>query len=257
MELRDARWPGPGRFSRRGQRAPLAGILRFGGSLAATRRPRTPSHRPREGSGGRSSVVQAASAWTAPWGQVQRVRRAKLRSLSRKVPLQRLRRGCGEPGGPEAPQRMAGVVDTLICAAVAHDIGTAEHRNIGSEPARASAPKRDGPRRAEQRSIARTHNRARHSAPRAEIASLYGTTGDRPPCRGGISRSSRWSRRAALAGRVTQAVRPRTPAGGRQRAGVGGPVLAGGRWRRAGVGRRAVASGRCWSGLGHIIMRPP
>ena len=102
---------------------------------------------------------------------------------------------------------------------------TSEYR----QPARArERPPRDGLRGAEQRPFARIHNSARHSAPCAEIASLYGSTGDRPPCRGGVGRPS--GRRIA----------PRT-------------------------GR--AAAGRCWpagggvapvlSGLGHISMWPP
>jgi len=81
---------------------------------------------------------------------------------------------------------MAGVSDTLMFTLVARDIGTAEHRNIGSEPARASALQGAGPRGAEQRPFTHTHNRARYSASRVEISSLYGTAGDRAPCRGGI-----------------------------------------------------------------------
>lgn len=47
--------------------------------------------------------------------------------------------GTWVPGGPRAPQRMAGGVDTPMFMPVAHDIGTSEHPNFGSER-RARAP---------------------------------------------------------------------------------------------------------------------
>lgn len=133
---------------------------------------------------------------------------------------------------------MAGVSETPICAPVAHDIGTAEHRNIGSQPARASAPKGDGPRGAEPRPFARTHNRVHYSAPRGEIASLYGSTGDRPPCRGGIGRPS--GRRMA----------PRTAV----RSLHGATVAT---YEGRGHGGQA-AVGRCWpagGGVGPVLVR--
>ena len=104
---------------------------------------------------------------------------------------------------------------------------TSEYR----QPARArERPQGGRPARRRTAPIRAPHNRAHYSAPRAEIASLYGSTGDRPPCRGGIGRPS--GRRMA----------PRTAVRSLHGAAVAAgrcwpAVLAGGRWRRAGVVR--------------------
>lgn len=177
------------------------------------------------------------------------------RSLSRKVRPQRAQAGIWEAGGPRAPQHMARGVDTPMCVPVARDIGTSEHGNFGSEPARASAPRGTarGPPDSAHSRVAATARAIQRS--RAEIASPKGAP-HRAELRvapSAVSRrmSPRWAASPRYPG-------PKFGKWARARVGGVGPVLARAEPHRyVATIKTWVGRPTCWSARSCAATGPP